>query len=134
MGNGGPLTEAPLLADGPLGGERDDVAADIVDGVLRDGGSDEGVVVGLVVANLEPEAFEQQPQDVVGGVEVGGLLDDAAPGYTDALRTSTRIMRSNCTGCHWFGVKRRWPQPSARCSHFTIPGSITVPSSQRSNP
>ncbi|MHB8296823.1 MAG: hypothetical protein ACYDH5_19885 [Acidimicrobiales bacterium] len=69
MGNGGPWTGAPLLADGPLGEERDDVGVEVVDGVLRDGGPHEGVVVGLVVADLEAEAFEQRPQDVVGCVE-----------------------------------------------------------------
>ena len=69
MGNAVPWTGAPLLADGLLGEERDDVGVEMVDRVLRDGGTHEGVVVGLVVADLEPEAFEERPQDVVGGVE-----------------------------------------------------------------
>ena len=69
MGSAVPWTGAPLLADGPLGEERDDVGVEIVDGVLRDGGPHEGVVVGLVVADLKPEAFEERPQDVLGGVE-----------------------------------------------------------------
>jgi len=67
MGNGGPWAGAPLLADGLLGEERDDVGVEVVDGVLRDGVTYEGVVVGLVVADLEAEAFEERPKDVVGG-------------------------------------------------------------------
>ena len=68
-GNGGPWTGAPHPVGGLLSDKRDDVGAEVVDGVLGDGGPHEGVVVGLVVADLEPEAFEERPQDVVGGVE-----------------------------------------------------------------
>ncbi|MDA8274915.1 MAG: hypothetical protein M0029_05975 [Actinomycetota bacterium] len=75
MGNGGPWTGSPLPVGGLLGEERDDVGVEVVDGVLGDGGPHEGVMVGLVVADFEPEALEERPQDVLGGVEEVGVDD-----------------------------------------------------------
>jgi hypothetical protein len=52
-----------------FGNERDDVVVEVLDRVVGDGDLDRGMVVGLVVADHEPERLEEGSEVLMGGVE-----------------------------------------------------------------
>ncbi|MHB1738606.1 MAG: hypothetical protein ACYCXA_03830 [Actinomycetes bacterium] len=90
----GVVARLPLggsAASGALvGEERDDVG---VEGVVDDGDFDVGVVVVGVVADLEPEAFEEQAQVLVGGFEQADVEEGQLVEQVGVVGRGARLIR-----------------------------------------